>query len=56
MNSQFQNFIANGYVEFEFESDAERFAGLLIWKEIPFVVNYDSLGKIVIRDIRDDGR
>ena len=51
----FAMFLEKGYVEL-CEADAALFAADLIWKEIPFVVHFDSTGLVQITDIRDDGK
>ncbi len=41
------------------DADAQAFAGLLIWLEIPFTVRYETCPDgldIIITDIRDDGK
>jgi hypothetical protein len=57
--SQFDYFNKYGRITFEFQSDAQNFAGQLIWKEIPFKVGYKMDGSTVIHDMRnweDDGK
>jgi hypothetical protein len=51
----FDEFIKNGQVILN-DIDARNFVMELFWSDIPFMVQYDNCGNIIIIDIRDDGK
>ena len=54
MSDLLEKFMNKGYIIFDKESDAQSFAGELIWQSVPFIVIYEhNEDKVCFKQIQD---